>query len=96
MKIGSFSSIVASIIPAFLAILFTLDIYDVILGKGDYPFGIDMIEKHSVYSSRNIYILYDTVLVITSLAIITLAVKRKWKWYSMTLIFLLLLIYLPK
>lgn len=89
-------SLIAAIFPLVVLILFISDTYDVFYGNYDYPFGIDMISKDSIYASKQVYVTRNFLLIAVSLIVIFLSFRKKWIWYTIFLILLLILLYVPK
>ena len=77
--------ILASILPLGVIILNLTDIYDVYYGKGDYPFGSDFFEGYSIYSSRNIYVIYNIAFTLLLIVNIFLAFRAKWTMFFIVL-----------
>jgi len=82
-------------LPLILIVLFTLDIFDVFSGNYDYPFGADSIGRYTIYSSKSTYIVHSILQIILLVTMIVLAFKKRWKWYFIFSIIVLLVIYLP-
>ena len=53
-----------SIVPVGLIILNILDIYDVLEGTSDYPFGSEFFSKYSIYASKKTYLLYNLIFIL--------------------------------
>lgn len=79
-------SIVLSIIPLTVLFFNLLDIYDVLVGNGGYPFGSDFFLPYSIYRTRPIYIFYVFFFTIVLVLAIYFAFKRKWKFYILFLL----------
>ena len=87
--------LIACIIPFAIIVLFSLDIYDVYFGSGDYPFGSEAVSDNPIYASRNIYVSHGLLTILLLLLTVFFAVKQKWRWYFIILFISLCLIYYP-
>lgn len=72
-------SIFISIVPLSLIVLNIFDMYDVIKGQTDYPFGSDFFSKYSIYSSKEVYLIYNITFILLLILTIILAFKENWK-----------------
>ncbi len=84
-----------TIIPAFLIYLNLADIYDVLYGKMDYPFGTEFTSAYSIYRTKTIYLLFILFFTIALSLTITLLFKEKWKWVVILFIINLLFFIYP-
>lgn len=77
------------LISAILLVLIGLnlwDLYDVLNGKGDYPFGSEFFSQYSIYRSKTTYILYNVLSTVLLIITIILAFKRKWNVFLIILL----------
>lgn len=87
-------STLISIIPLGLIVLNILDIYDVMKGKGDYPFSSEFFNRYSIYSSKEVYILYNITFILLLSITIFLTFKKKWKiWLAVLALDILFFFY---
>jgi hypothetical protein len=87
MKARSFwISMLISISPILLALLWIMDMIDVFFGDGDYPFGSAFFSPISIYHSKTVYVTYHVVEILALIAMVYFTFKRRWKLFYILLV----------
>lgn len=90
-----FLNILGSIPIVALIILNLVDIFNVYVGSGGYPFGSDFFGPASIYSSKTLYISYQIVFTLFLIITIFFLFKSKWIWFLVFLFCDIILFFYP-
>ena len=87
MKLGKQIIFTISVlIPLLVLVLNIIDICNLYQHSDSYPFGSEFFASYSVYSSKNVYIIYTICLSVLLIVMILFAYKKKWLIYSILFI----------
>lgn len=87
--------ILINIIPVFLLLIHTLDLYDSIHHPGRYPFESEFFAPFSIYKSQIIYIAFTIITILSLMALIVSSVLKRWKLYYILLAINIILFVYP-
>jgi hypothetical protein len=87
--------IAINLISLGVLILNLVELYNLLFGTTNYPFGSEFFAEYSIYRSKVIYVSYIIMTLITLAALIISSMKRQWLLYGILFILSIFLTLYP-